>query len=230
MAIRVTPPTVEPMTAVDVRLRLRYNRTDQDVAITEWIAAARDALERYLERGLLTQTWELKIQAAGSSGAAGSRASAGAAVLTGEATESHVDYFAHNLTTYRTARVGAGAFAAGVSSAGGLVVDLPWAAPLQTVEAITDEIGAVPVEAYAVDRTVEPARLYFVEPGRPSGVTTIRYVVGYGDEATDVPATLRQVVLALVQQYFLFRAGPPPTSALEATLQSADGYRVRDFA
>lgn len=225
MALLVTPPTVEPMTPADVRLRLKYPRTDQDAAIADWIASARNVLERYVERGIMTQTWELQTRRdAGSSASSGSVA----ALASGDATESHVDHFSHNLTTYRAKgpRLASTTFDPAAFGA----IDLPWAAPLQTIESVTDDQGDVPVDAYAVDRTVEPARLFWLDASRPSGVAVIRYRVGYGDTPQDVPANLRQVVYSLVQQYFLFRSGPPPESALEQTLCHADGYRVRTFA
>jgi len=223
MARLVLPPTVEPITVADVRLRLKYPRADQDAAISDWIASARNAVERYVERGLMTQTWELNAHvSAGLTPAPAAHARPGPGA---EATESHREHFTHNLTTLRT--VGPLAVSAGELGAVGFV-DLPWAAPLQAIEAVTDATGLVPPTAYIVDDTIEPARLYWLQA--PTGITTIRYRVGYGDEAGDVPANLRQVIFALVQQFFLYRAGPPPASALDATLQHADGYRVRTFA
>jgi len=226
MALLVLPPTVEPMTVEDVRLRLKYPRADQDLAIADWIAAARNAVERYTERGLMSQTWEMQTRRTAAGGA-----SASAAVASGplEATESHRDYFARNLTTVRAGTAYAARGAGDVAEACGYV-DLPWAAPLQAIESITDDAGAVAADAYAVDNTVEPARLYWLDAARPAGVVVIRYRLGYGDTPDTVPANLRQVILGLVQQYFLYRSGPPPLSALEDTLSHADGYRVRTFA
>ena len=196
MALLVVPPTVEPMTAADVRLRLKYPRTDQDVAITDWIKAARNTVERYVERGLMTQTWELRVHV----GDSASGVSASGSVVGGESTESHVDRFTHNLTTYRSPRL------APLGSSGDWrpSVDLVWAAPLQSIVSVTDDTGVVPTDAYLVDNTVEPARLYFLDGARPSGSTVVRYVVGYGDTPETIPPNLRQVVFALVQQYFLF--------------------------
>jgi hypothetical protein len=219
MARLVLPPTVEPMTVADVRLRLKYPRTDQDAAIVDWIASARNAVERYVERGLMTQTWEMQLLAP-----TFGQLFAGQAVAGGESTESHRDFFAHNLTTIRT--IGPKAATSEITALG--YVDLLWAAPLQAVESVTDEAGVLPASAYVIDATMEPARLWWVQ--LPVGTTTIRYRVGYGDVATDVPANLRQVCFALVQQFFLYRSGPPPVSALDATLAHADGYRVRTFA
>jgi hypothetical protein len=221
MARLVVPAVVEPMTAAEVRLRLKYPRTDQDEAITEWIRAARDAVERYVERGLLTQTLELQTYVR-----EGGVAAQAAALVGGESTQSNADAFVHNLTTFRSPRLPASVQGAPVYGA----VDLVWAAPLQAVESITDDDGPVPATAYAVDDTVEPARLYFLDAARPAGVATVRYRVGFGETPFAIPPTLRQVVFALVQQYFLFRAGPPPQSALAQTLVQADGYRVRSFA
>lgn len=215
MSVLVTPPTVEPVTPDEVKLRLKYPRADQDAAITEWIRAARDMVERYVERGLLTQTWRLSTRR----GAVGVSTSAGLA-LGAEATDSHVDWFARNLVAVRGQR--------SVDSPDTFgFVDLPWAAPVQAVESVTDSDGAtVPPAAYVLDDTVEPARLYWLATA-PAGVVSIVYRIGYGDEATAVPSVLRNVVHALVAQFFLYRSGPPPQSALDATLRQADGYRVR---
>lgn len=221
MAVRVLPPTVEPLTAAEVKLRLRYPRADQDAAIDEWIRAARDMVERYVERGLITQTWRLSIGRT----LAARGVSARYAVVGVEATDSHLDWFTHNLTAVRAPRS-----VVGDAPTWGYV-DLPWAAPVQAVESVTDGDGATvdPIR-YALDDTVEPARLWWLDGVAPSGVVSIVYRVGYGDAADDVPSALRQTVFALVAQYFLFRAGPPPQSALEETLRQADGYRVRLFA
>jgi len=219
VAILVTPPTVEPMTAADVRLRLKYPRVDQDAAIDEWIKAARGMVERHVERGLLTQTWRLSIGRL----MGGLAASAGAFVG-GDASDSHLDWFTHNLTAFRAPRA-----VVGDAPTWGFT-DLPWAAPVQAIESVTDDEGLVDPTAYALDDTVEPARLWFLSGSRPAGVTTIVYRIGYGDTAELVPSALRQAVFALVQQFFLYRAGPPPQSALDETLRGVDGYRVHLLA
>ena len=215
MSVLVTPPTVEPVTVDEVKLRLKYPRADQDAAITEWIRAARDAVERYVERGLLTQTWRLSTRPALAS------VSPSRVIAPGiEATDSHVDWFTHNLTAVRGLRT-----ADSPATFGWL--DLPWAAPVQVVESVTDSDGQpVDPSSYILDDTVEPARLYWLNATVPAGVSVV-YRIGYGDEATAVPSVLRNVVHALVAQFFLYRSGPPPQSALDATLRQADGYRVR---
>lgn len=214
MSVLVTPPTVEPVTPDEVKLRLKYPRNDQDAAISEWIRAARDAVERYVERGLLTQTWRLSTRR----GAAGVSRVVAPGI---EATDSHVDWFTHNLTAVRGLR--------SVDSPASFgFVDLPWAAPVQAVESVTDADGVVDPAGYVLDDTVEPARLYWLSATAPaSGVVSVVYRIGYGDTADTVPSVLRNVVHALVAQFFLYRSGPPPQSALDATLRQADGYRVR---
>lgn len=227
MALRTIPPTVEPITPEEVRLRLRYLRTDQDAAISDWIKAARDQVERYTERGLLAQTWRLEVHRA-----PGGAALASPALVLGsgaEFSESHASFFTHNLVAAR-APLGPGSARSTDPVATFGSVDLPWAAPLQGIVSVSDGTGAIDPAKYAVDLTVEPARLYWLDASTPSGVTVITYAVGYGDAPEQVPALLRQTVFALVQTYFLFRSAPPPESALDAVLCQADGYRVRCLA
>lgn len=56
--ILITPPTVEPLTAVDVREHLHIDDTVTDEDFAGWIAAAREEAEQLTGRALITQTWE----------------------------------------------------------------------------------------------------------------------------------------------------------------------------
>lgn len=56
-------PTAEPVSLADVKLHLRVDSTDEDALILALIAAARRQIEAETGRALLTQTWELWLDA-----------------------------------------------------------------------------------------------------------------------------------------------------------------------
>ena len=57
----VTPPAVEPINIVDVRKFIRVNFTTDDQIIETLMKSARDWMERYLRRALITQTIRLDL-------------------------------------------------------------------------------------------------------------------------------------------------------------------------
>ncbi len=57
----VTAPTVEPITADEAKLHLRVFHSDEDALITALIVAARQHVEAYTHRALISQTWDYKL-------------------------------------------------------------------------------------------------------------------------------------------------------------------------
>jgi uncharacterized phiE125 gp8 family phage protein len=55
----VTPPEYEPLTLAEVKLFLRVDGSEEDGLIIQMLSAAREKLEAWLRKSLLTQTWEL---------------------------------------------------------------------------------------------------------------------------------------------------------------------------
>ena len=55
----VTAPAVEPVTLVEVKRQRNVTGTDYDAELTRLIAAARQYVENYTGRALITQTWDL---------------------------------------------------------------------------------------------------------------------------------------------------------------------------
>lgn len=61
--MRTVAPKVEPITMQEAQDQLRLTTDDNNANVARYIAAARDAAEETLSRGLLTQTWTLKRNA-----------------------------------------------------------------------------------------------------------------------------------------------------------------------
>jgi uncharacterized phiE125 gp8 family phage protein len=62
MALKlITAPIIEPVTLAEAKLHLRVDHTDEDSLITNLIKVARELVEDATWRGLLTQTWELRL-------------------------------------------------------------------------------------------------------------------------------------------------------------------------
>src|SRR5512139_2288241 len=55
----ITAPTVEPVTTAETKSHLRVDTTADDTLIGTLITAARQDSEEYLNRALVTQTWDL---------------------------------------------------------------------------------------------------------------------------------------------------------------------------
>lgn len=56
-----TAPTTEPVTLAEAKAWLRVDTNDNDLAIATAIAAARNAIEQWLQRQLLTAVYELRL-------------------------------------------------------------------------------------------------------------------------------------------------------------------------
>lgn len=62
-SLLITPPAATPVTLADAKLHLRVDGTDEDALITRLIAGAVAECEHILGRSLMTQTWELTLDA-----------------------------------------------------------------------------------------------------------------------------------------------------------------------
>ena len=56
-------PTHEPITVADAKLHLNIETTDDDIYITSLITAARQYVENFLQRTIITQTWSYYLDA-----------------------------------------------------------------------------------------------------------------------------------------------------------------------
>ncbi len=174
----VTAPAIEPVTLTQVKqhAHIPYSYTDNDALLALYISAARDRLERYLRRALVTQTWD--------------------AVL---------DW-------------------------GPAWIELP-KKPLKSVTGIyTTDLANVETlvdsDTYEVSLptdTVQLASGYTWPEHRNVSGFRVRYVAGYGDAATDVPALIRAELLTLATLYYDNRGVMELPGAMQTTLRP---YRV----
>lgn len=64
MALKlITAPAAEPLSLAEAKLHLRVDHADEDTLITALIVAARGCAEHETGRALVTQTWELVLDA-----------------------------------------------------------------------------------------------------------------------------------------------------------------------
>jgi uncharacterized phiE125 gp8 family phage protein len=61
--VRTVDPTVEPITLSDAKVHLRMTHVEEDGLVRSYLIAAREAAEEALQRGLVTQTWQLTLDA-----------------------------------------------------------------------------------------------------------------------------------------------------------------------
>src|SRR5688500_11691380 len=60
---RTAPPGTEPVTLDEAKAHLRVTTADDNTLITALIAAARQLVEDFTNRSLITQTWEWRLDA-----------------------------------------------------------------------------------------------------------------------------------------------------------------------
>lgn len=59
--VLVTPPAEEPVTLAEAKLHLRVDIPDDDLLIEALLVAAREYVEMYTRRQLVTATWQLQL-------------------------------------------------------------------------------------------------------------------------------------------------------------------------
>jgi len=57
----IMPPAIEPVTLDEAKTWLKLETADEDATLTRLIASARQMVEQYTRRALITQTWRLSL-------------------------------------------------------------------------------------------------------------------------------------------------------------------------
>ena len=57
----IMPPAIEPVTLDEAKTWLKLDTSDDDATVIRLIASARQMVEQYTRRALITQTWRLNL-------------------------------------------------------------------------------------------------------------------------------------------------------------------------
>jgi uncharacterized phiE125 gp8 family phage protein len=177
----VTPPAVEPVSLAEAKAHARVEFADDDAIITSLIVAARRLCETEVRRSFITQTWDFQLDRFPYR-------------MSGQVLDPWA-FPSNRLWLERMAIPGNG------------VIEVP-RPKLQSVASITY------IDVQGNTQTLDPSA-YRVVPGTPgvvepayqttwpavrpvSGAVTVRFVAGYGDDATAVPDCVKIAVKMLV--------------------------------
>lgn len=178
MSLRlVTAPATEPISLAEAKGHLRVDHTDDDATITFLITASRqyvDAISGWLGRALITQTWELVIDAFPTGQAQCCWPAAPVMATSSIAIEIPFPPL-QSVTSIKYFDV------AGIE---------------QTMPATDYVVDTVSAPGWIVPVTSWPATLAAIN------AVTIRFIAGYGPAATDVPAPIRQALLLMTGLYY----------------------------
>lgn len=178
-----TPPAIEPVTAAEMDTFLRgdgsLEAADLDL-ITSLIASAREYVEGYTRRALITQTWTLFLDS--------------------------WPTVSDNLGWWDGVREGS----ISQGQRGFIELPLSPLLTVTSVKTYGADNVATPFAAssYFLDKNSSPGRLVLNPglawpiPGRSINGIEVVYTVGYGPAATDVPSPLRTAVKQLVTHWY----------------------------
>ena len=204
----LTPPAVEPVGLNEAKAYLGVLDSAEDNLISNLITAARQAVEQYCGRVLISQSWRLTL-----------------------------DTWPQEAIVNGGLRDDGALLAANHRLGGGVVaIQLP-KPPLQAVLAIrvysaAGPAATIPASNYVVDGAATPGRVVMTSGaslpviGQTVRGLEIDFTAGYGATANDVPAVLRQAVLQAVKALY----GRDGDQSLAAALRVASFFKVKRVA
>jgi hypothetical protein len=204
----LTPPAVEPVGLNEAKAYLGVLDSAEDNLISNLITAARQAVEQYCGRVLISQSWRLTL-----------------------------DTWPQEAIVNGGLRDDGALLAANHRLGGGVVaIQLP-KPPLQAVLAIrvysaAGPAATIPASNYVVDGAATPGRVVMTSGaslpviGQTARGLEIDFTAGYGATANDVPAVLRQAVLQAVKVLY----GRDGDQSLAAALRVASFFKVKRVA
>lgn len=203
----ISAPAAEPVTLSEVKAYLRIDGTDDDTMLTTFISVARQAVEDYTSRKLITQTWDLWMDCFESTFNFD-------ALIPDGVTEGKLSEYIK------------------VSNS----IDIPYF-PLQSVTYLKtyDDAGTdytMDSGDYIVDTYTEPGRLSLKNDTswpttylRPVNGVQIRFICGYGANGSSVPYTIRQAILEMIGKFYSTR-GCEDSKLNSTTMALLAPYRI----
>jgi hypothetical protein len=176
------PPAAEPVALADVKLQARIDTTADDTLVTNLITGARQWVERYTGRALITQTWQMALD------------------LWPGAVEQWWDGVREGPVTGLDS----------VSFIGLPRPPLISVTSVQYFDN-TDTATVWASSNYFVDTVREPGRLAlrlgatWPVPSRLTNGIVITYVAGYGNDGTNVPEPIKTAIRQLVAHWYEHR-------------------------
>lgn len=211
-------PAIEPVSLEDAKLHLRVTATEEDDLVSDLISAARQWVEIYLNRTLITQTLRMRAD--------------NFPDVPYRSILLQNNWPGLTLESYLTR--------ASALTNGPLYLQRP---PLQAVSSLQyyDSNGTLQTwdpSLYLVDADAEPGRVSPVygqswpsTQARQAAVT-VTYTAGYGATADAVPLAIRQAIKLMVSQFYEFREPVVPESLQTVPLSVAsllEAYRVHEW-
>lgn len=176
-----TEPAVEPITTAVAKDHLRVDIADDDTLIDSLIEAARRRCEEYTGRALITQTWDMFLDAWPA---------------------------AQNLPIWEGTRVGPESLISG--SAPGIELPKPPLQSIVHIKTYDDADvdTAFASSNYFVDTATEPGRVVlragaaWPSPARVANGIEIQFKAGYGDTVDDIPQDLIRGMLMAIGHWY----------------------------
>lgn len=154
----ITGPSLDPVTVMEVKAQSRIDSSDEDGWIAGKLLSARDYVEAFIGRRLITQTWDLTL-----------------------------DRFPRCIFV-PTGRVQSVTFVKYVDVSGDLQTLDP---SLYQVDTVSTIARILPAYGHVWPVVYEQMN-----------AVTIRLVIGYGDNPSDVPESIREAIHQLVAHWF----------------------------
>jgi hypothetical protein len=186
----ITPPAIEPVTVAQAAQHCRIDSPTEDPMLTTYITTARELVEQYLNRALITQTLQVVFAQRPAPPGLWPYVAAGP-IFVLPLWFNWADVITHWL-------------------------DLP-RAPAQAVNSVSvgtwgqADMPLVLNQSYQTDLTMQPGRIrsWGFGVGNQDHLT-VQYAAGYGDTADFVPARIKLAVLWLVAWLYEHRGDVGP--------------------
>jgi len=202
----VTPPSGLAISLSDAKNYLRVSGTADDTMITGFITSATDIVERYLDRKLLTQTWQLWMDS-----------------FPGK----------YNFDSLHDG-VQTGKLSEYLVQSGEICIPLMPLVSVTHLKTYDDDgtANTFSSSSYIVDTISEPGRLSLKNDTtwpstylRPVNGIEIQFVVGYG-AASDIPTAISQAINELVAKFYESR-GCSDSSIPKTALALLQPFRIQ---